>query len=237
MKSSEKNRVLVIGLDGATFSLMDPWIEQGKLPTFARIRRMGVTGDLRSTIRPVSTSAWVSFMTGVNPGKHGIYGFFECDWTQYERRLISSRSVGADTLWSYLSRNGKQVGVINVPITYPPSPVRGVLVAGMLSPSVDQEFTYPREFRRELLRVVGDYIIEPEARVPQGVDDLTAKRRLAEILQQAIEARKRATLHLMNNYPWDFIMTVFYARIEPNISFGRIWTLRTPATTQGEGQS
>ena len=70
------SKVLVIGLDGATFDLMLPWIEAGELPTLGRMLSEGSSGPLRSTYPPVTAAAWSTFMTRKNPGKHGIYGFF-----------------------------------------------------------------------------------------------------------------------------------------------------------------
>ena len=73
------NRLLVIGLDGATFDLIKPWVRQGELPNIAKILQRGVHGELKSTVPPMSPPAWTSFMTGKNPGKHGIFHFVETE--------------------------------------------------------------------------------------------------------------------------------------------------------------
>ena len=70
------NRIFLLGWDGATFDLIRPWVAQGKLPNIARLMETGVHGPLRSTIPPWTFPAWTSFMTGKNPGKHGIFDFF-----------------------------------------------------------------------------------------------------------------------------------------------------------------
>jgi len=77
MKTTRKmmTRVLVIGLDGATFEVIDPLIREGKLPTLGRLLREGTRAVLESTAFPHSAPAWTSCMTGVNPGKHGVFGF------------------------------------------------------------------------------------------------------------------------------------------------------------------
>ena len=72
-----ENRVLVIGLDGATFDLIDLWVKEGKLPNLAKCMEQGVRANLKSTPLSNSAQAWSSFITGKNPGKHGIYDFFE----------------------------------------------------------------------------------------------------------------------------------------------------------------
>jgi predicted AlkP superfamily phosphohydrolase/phosphomutase len=68
--------VIVIALDGATFDLLDPWLDEGVLPTLARLIAGGVSGRLSSTLPPITAPAWASFMTGKNPGKHGVFDFF-----------------------------------------------------------------------------------------------------------------------------------------------------------------
>ena len=72
-----KQRVLVIGWDGATWDVVRPLVQQGRMPNIAGIIERGASGVLRSTLHPLSPQAWASFETGVNPGKHGIYDWFE----------------------------------------------------------------------------------------------------------------------------------------------------------------
>ena len=68
-------RVLVIGLDGATWDVLEPWIRDGTLPNLARIRGSGSWGPLISSVPPITAAAWSTFMTGKRPGKHGVYHF------------------------------------------------------------------------------------------------------------------------------------------------------------------
>ena len=71
-ESLDNRKVLVIGLDGLTFDLIDPLMERGWLPHISRMRDRGYSAVLRSTVPPVSAPAWTSLITGVNPGKHGV---------------------------------------------------------------------------------------------------------------------------------------------------------------------
>ncbi|RLE47527.1 MAG: hypothetical protein DRJ18_03130 [Candidatus Methanomethylicota archaeon] len=71
----KKLRVIVIGLDGATWKLIKPWAEEGKLQTLKRLMEEGAYGELKSTIPPITAAAWASLLTGKNPGKTGIYDF------------------------------------------------------------------------------------------------------------------------------------------------------------------
>jgi len=125
-------RVLAIGLDGATFRLIRPWAEAGHLPHLARLLREGAWGDLRSIVQPSSEQAWASFATGVQNGKHGIYGFVQRVPGTYQLEYVNGRHQRARTLWRILSDRGRPVIAINVPMTYPPEPVHGVLTEAYL---------------------------------------------------------------------------------------------------------
>src|SRR3972149_5948592 len=114
-----KPRVLVIGIDAATMDLVRPWAEAGQLPAFARLFREGTQGLLRSVPNRNSAAAWTSMMTGKNPGKHGIFFFTEYQEGSFDYSYVNASYRDGVTLWRLLSDAGLQVGVINVPMTYP----------------------------------------------------------------------------------------------------------------------
>ena len=125
-------RVALIGLDGATFRVLDPLAREGVIPTLASLRERGAEAALRSTVPVYTPPAWISIATGVNPGRHGVYGFL--DNTPQERAKIShSGSIKALTMWKHLSDLGVKVGILNVPMSYPPVRVNGFMVAGGLA--------------------------------------------------------------------------------------------------------
>ena len=68
-------RVLLLGLDGMTYSVLEPAFEAGHMPVFQRLLERGASGVLTSTVPPYTPPGWTSIFTGVNPGKHGIFGF------------------------------------------------------------------------------------------------------------------------------------------------------------------
>jgi predicted AlkP superfamily phosphohydrolase/phosphomutase len=119
-KAISSAKIVVLGLDGATFDLILPWVQVGKLPHLARLLSRGIAGTLRSTMPPMSPPAWNSFMTGTNPGKRGIYDFTGRTSHSYETHFINASWRRAPTLWHHLSRGGKRVAVLSVPFTYPP---------------------------------------------------------------------------------------------------------------------
>jgi len=139
-------KVVIIGLDGATMDLIRPWAQEGKLPNLARLIEEGASGELRSSVPPVTSPAWVSFMTGKNPAKHGIFNFRTYDLTKYtsfEDELVTSRHFANDTIFRLAGDAGLRVASLAVPMTYPPFPVNGVLLSGYPTPNLQTAYTYP----------------------------------------------------------------------------------------------
>jgi len=194
-----KRRVVVIGLDGATFDLIQPWCEAGYLPTLSRLMSEGAWGPLCSTIPPISAPAWASFMTGQNPGRHGLY-----DWVTRNGKLVNSTSIRSETLWRTLSRAGKRVVVINVPLTYPPdSLINGVMVSGMLSPP-GSLFTYPPEFS-DMLRERG-YVVDLN---DQTYGQEMEPERMGQLASIMLHKRTELVMELVDAEDWDFFVVVF----------------------------
>jgi len=196
-------RVFVLGLDGATFDLIKPWAQAGHLPMLARLLAEGAHGPLESTLPPVTSPAWPSFMTGVNPGKHGVFDFIQA--RQGSFNLVNYTSICSPTLWELLSTAGKRIGVLNVPVTYPPPRVNGFLVAGLLAPP-RSEIAYPPGFLARYERELGLYRIMPNVQYKPGNEDAF----IAD-LHNLMERQTRYALRLMQSEPWDFFMVHFLA--------------------------
>ena len=131
MNRSSNKKVFLLGLDGATFDLMKPWMKEGLLPNFSRLLKEGCHGGLESIMPPLTTPAWASFMTGKNPGKHGIFDFAERKPGSYDIQWVTSLSRRGRSLWKIISSHDKQVVVINIPNNYPLEEVNGYMVAWM----------------------------------------------------------------------------------------------------------
>lgn len=192
-------RVVVIGLDGVPHSFATRLVRQGRMPNLARIFAAGTLRPLTSTWPFVSSVAWSSFMTGCNPGKHNIYGFVDRRLNTYNVFLPNSETMRAEPIWTTLSRAGKRVGVMNVPVTYPPRQVNGLMVSCFLSPSLEKA-TYPRELAGRL-RQMG-YKIDADAAIAR-----TSKSAFMQELLDVLDHRARAMLTLMDEEPWDFFMS------------------------------
>jgi predicted AlkP superfamily phosphohydrolase/phosphomutase len=205
--------VLLIGWDGASFDLIRPWVAQGKLPTLSKLMEEGVHSSLLSTIPPWSFQAWTSFMTGKNPGKHGVYDFFRTPVGTYDLEFVNANQRrGGPTVWQLLSDAGRQVVSISIPGTFPPEPVNGVMISGFDFPGegpgshVDAKGMYPPELCEELQSAVGRYPIDPPIlkEMEQGHYDVALKRIIETIREQAAAAK-----YLIRQRPWDCFMMVF----------------------------
>ena len=131
------------GEDGATFDLIAPWAAEGHLPVLQRVMSKGAYGSLNSTMPPMTAPAWTTFATGVNPGKHRLYDWIAREPNSYRFTPVTALDNTAPTLYAMLSEYGRRVVALNIPMTYPPSPVNGVLVSGMPTPNTDVTFTFP----------------------------------------------------------------------------------------------
>jgi predicted AlkP superfamily phosphohydrolase/phosphomutase len=154
--------IAIVGLDGATWDLAAPLMARGDMPVLRGLTERGSSGVLRSTVPPVTFPAWSSFMTGTNPGKHGVFDFTRRVLGSYEIAFVSSRDRRVPTIWKLLSDAGRRVAVLGVPTTCPPEAVNGVMVGGFDSPlatGTDGSFVHPGAFYREMLAAVGPYTI------------------------------------------------------------------------------
>jgi predicted AlkP superfamily phosphohydrolase/phosphomutase len=165
----------------------------------------GAYGPLHSTIPPMTAPAWTSFMTGKNPGKHGLYDWICRRSDSYQVSPVTAAHCHEPTLWSLLSAAGRRVCVVNVPMTYPPVSVNGLLISGMPAPSTRVPITEPPDLLSEIEREVGEYLLYPDpgsAYSDQGVDAFL------ERLYHTTESRLRVLHYLRAKEAWDFSMVV-----------------------------
>ncbi len=195
-------KLFVIGLDAATLDIITPLMKEGLLPTFQKLCKEGIYGELSSTIHPLSPPAWTSFITGKNPGKHGIYDFVIHKPNSYELEYTYGGMRKGLSIWKLLSMAGKRVAVLNVPMTFPPEAVNGILISGFDSPGTDSNFAYPPHILEEISRNIGKYQLRD---YPQGHNPDS----FLEQIEFLLDFRKKLTHYMMDNYEWDFFMMVF----------------------------
>jgi predicted AlkP superfamily phosphohydrolase/phosphomutase len=196
---------VILGIDGADHGYYRRWMQKGLAPNLAELAARGRVGILQSTYPPVTAPAWISMMTGEQPGSHGVTGFAEPHRQngEYTRGIVNSGSIESPLLWEIAGDRGADCIVVNVPLTWPIRPVRGVLVSGMLTPD-GVAFTHPPEYEPELRLVQPDYRIDLEwQRYKDRGHDL--------VRDQKAQTRARAALcrKLMEGKRWDFFMVVF----------------------------
>jgi len=201
MTNGTEERVLIVGWDGATFDLITPWVQQGRLPHTARLIAEGAQRQLLSTIPTLSPPAWTSLITGKNPGRHGTFDFVRRQPGAYDLQTARNDLPSLGTVFHWVSQAGKKVGVLNVPFTYPPEPVNGFMVSG-LGAAPQWKFTYPAELRHELL--AQGYAIDFPIAYREGNDQAYLEAVLATTRRQADVA-----LQLMRDRAWDLFMVVF----------------------------
>ena len=190
-------KVIVLGLDGFPFTLLQQFLGRGVTPAMQALLRRGSLAQMDSVYPTVSSVAWCSVVTGKNPGKFGVFGFTEVD-PQFRIRVPSSRDVRARTMWEIASAAGKRVIGLGVPLTHPPRPVNGVLVSGFLAPRLEGAVHPPGALSR--LQKNGYRIDVNVLQARQSVDFL--RKDLVEVLA----ARRRTLLDFLDNDPWDLLV-------------------------------
>ena len=167
-------KVLVIGLDGASWDLIKPWAARGILPTFKKLLEKGVHGDLESTIPPVTVPAWISFATGKNPGKHGCYYFGMPRGSLSNLRPITTRDICGKTFYELLDESGKDCILINLPGSYPPRG-KGPIITSFLTQG--DNFVFPANIVDEIpklrsYRILPDYSLYVKGKIEDFIIDI-----------------------------------------------------------------
>ena len=200
-----KRKVFILGVDGAAPEIIDSLVSQGQLPNFQRVISKGVSGRLKTTIPPVTPCAWSSFMTGKNPGKHGIGEFCYID-EDHELRVNSSSNRNTKDLWEYLSEDNFKSIVLYVPFTYPPKEINGVMVCGFRTPSEQSRLTHPERLRDEILSKFKDFKVSERSKYAENIKSVRGFRDEAFDLA---DTRYKVAEYLMKKDDYDFSMVVF----------------------------
>ena len=177
--STITDRVMILGLDGATWSVLDPMRARGFMPNLDALVKRSAHGTLRSTIPPVTTAAWTTMMTGCDPSRHGVFDHRYYDAPSGQMKVNHSGRARVPNLWRTLSDAGRSVAVLNVPGNYPPPKVKGVAVSGMDAPHLDAALSGNPEFAARMKREVPDYTLRYFwKRAPLSLEELAENSRL-----------------------------------------------------------
>lgn len=198
---TSNRRLVVLGLDGTPYSFLKREIEAGSLPNLGKLASRGQFRRMETEIPAISSVAWASFMTGTNPGEHGIYGFTDRKPGTYELYFPNYGDLEVEPFWNRLSREGARCCVLNVPSTYPAGPLNGVLVSGFVAPSLERA-VYPKEAYSYLSGI--GYRIDVDASKGRESLDL-----LLEDLHETLDKRREAMFHFWKQERWDLFVCVF----------------------------
>ena len=189
MKKPKK--LMIIGLDGVPLEIIQPWADAGYLPNMKGLMDTGAVGRLFSAIPPTSGPSWSSFMTGMNPGKTGIYDFLYRREGTYNFPPVNASQRSGTTIWRYLSDAGHKVGVLNLPMSYPVEKINGFMVSGWMTPYAATDYIHPPELAAELEHAIGEYRIYPTETFRENRRDA-----FLNASYELLEMRTRTALYL-----------------------------------------
>lgn len=190
MRNNSANmKVVVIGIDGATWDPVLPYINKGLLPGYSKFWNEGLHGPLISTIPYITQPGWRAYSMGKNPGKMGVYFWSKIDWINMKIKNINSLGFDGQDYWDILSDMGIKVAIIDMPSTFPPKKVNGVLISGL--PHGEGDWIYPKEFQEKL-----------PAWYPKDGVHLFTKNEDPEITMDGIEAEIKSRFD-MAEMLWD----------------------------------
>src|SRR5215211_2891832 len=198
-------KLLVIGLDGASFNVLDSLIEKGYLKNLAKLIEGGARAPLETTFPPITAVAWSSFMTGKNPGKHGIFEFVRLDHDSKRELAVNASYRQGRAIWDLLSDAGKRVIVHNFPCTYPPHDLNGLMIADFMTPRGRRDFTRPQSVLAELEGRFGPYRLHLNQTYSGG----NVEGVLDELFDE-LEYKAKVTEYLMTEYEWDAFFQYFW---------------------------
>ena len=202
-------KVLILGLDGATLNVLNPLMAEGRMPRLKAGVEAGACGTLYSTVPPITPAAWTTFLTGRQPGSHRILDFEGYDVRTGRLRLNSTRSSEhVRNIWQILSDRGLKVGSVNVPMTYPPTPVNGFMVTGFETPGPESDFAYPPELKQLILERWPDPTLKSKWRKKLGGGNGLFADNLA-YLSNSFHQGAAMTTWAGDRYGWDVLMVVF----------------------------
>lgn len=193
-------KTLVIGLDGASWNYLKPNLD--RLPNLKEIIKNGISGELKSCIPPWSFPAWKCYSTGKHPGKLGIYYFVDIDFKNRKISLFDSTSCKEKEIWDYLGEKGIKVGIINMPMTYPPRRVNGIMISGPFSS--EARYTYPKNLENEFRKF--NYKVYAEEFLIQS-----NKKKNIKIIKDIIKSRFEAAKFIIDKFRVSFLhLTIFH---------------------------
>ncbi len=148
-KTKPRKKICVVGLDGVPHSILLELAKSGVMSTVARLLDIGHLHRIKASLPEISAVSWTNFMTGTNPGSHGIFGFTDFKPGTYDLRIPSFLDLKAETIWDIMGQRGLKSIVLNQPSTYPARKINGIMVSGFVAVDLSRS-VFPQSYFSEL---------------------------------------------------------------------------------------
>lgn len=192
-------KMIVLGFDGCSYSLINKL--KDKLPNFSKLISNKKLGTLISTDPPHTAPGWTSAFTGVNSGKHGIYQFWDTQAYEYIGKFMGSDDLNILPVWEMLNIFGLKTAVVNVPMTYPPKEIDGLMITWPLHNTL--RYAYPNNILYEIKNSGGHYLSDLSTMFQGNLEDYISKA------MEITKKRLVTLLYIIDKYPYDFYVSVF----------------------------
>ena len=196
-----QKKALIIGIDGVPRELLVEMIQKGAMEGLRKIVDRGyLIHPMKASLPEISSVSWTSFMTGRNPGEHGIFGFTHLNPASYDLHFTNSKDIKSPTFWQHLSSKGKikKTLVLNVPNTYPAFPIEGLIVSGFVAVDFEKA-VYPSSYVPFLRSM--DYMIDVDAEKARK-----DRRAFYNDILKSLSTRGKTSLSLFDREPWDLVL-------------------------------
>src|SRR6056297_991494 len=201
MDAEFNRKAFVLGVDGVPWDLLHQWAKADELENVQQLITEGAAGPLKSSVPPTTPLAWPSIATGTWPDKHGIYGFHNLD-SDYKHHMFTGSDRNRPALWDIMP----PAVVGNVPMTYPTTDIDGAIVSGMLSPNMEEGFTYPPDLRQTIETEIPEYRIELD-----WYEYADAQGEFLDEIRDLVTARRQLMRLLLRRYDWRLFFFVYTA--------------------------
>lgn len=222
-------KVFVLGLDGATWDILEPLVRAGRLPNLAGLMARGASGRLDSIFPPLSPVAWTSVMTGKNSGKHGVFEFLEYEHNPLGGRVNSSRAIKAELVWEVAGRHGLRTVAGAVPMSYPHRRAPGFYLGDFLSPPDAPDFASDPAVLKDLEAHLGRPYWPWSTAVHDGGREAEALDELTDYLDHHMKAVR----FLMDRCEWDLFM---YDLMATDRAQHELWHAWEPSHRMAKGR-
>lgn len=212
-------------MDGFTWNVGRGLIDQGHMPNLAELVRQGCHGDLKSVIPYETSPAWVSFQTGCKPDKTSIFGFHRYDASVGKISLNSFANASVPSLWQLADRNGKTVVSLNMPMSFPPPKVNGIIVPGLMCPRMSAKTVHPSNVYKKYIKPIENYCTVNTSKVD-------TMRQFVDNQINTENARYQAAIKIMKDIDWDIFS--FQMQSTDYLQHELWWTLDSNARGYSE---